>query len=342
MKKIELRFEPYTLHLKQPISTSRGEINERKGILIFLISEEGIDGVGDCCPLPEFGSESYDDALNLIQNININLKIDTDNVENSIEHTLKNFTGYPAVKAGIEQALLEIVCKHKKTSLSKLLKKESRSSIRVNAVIGKMDKDSTLKNVSEKIDAGFDTIKIKIGRKNFADDLEILRAIRNSYGSNVKLRIDPNGVWQLNEAVNNLNQLTSSNIEYVEEPVRGFDNLIQLSKSISIPLATDESIKTYADAEKYISSGSIKAIILKPMMLGGILPTLNIINLAEEHDVIPVITSSLESSVGRAAALFAASTVNREVAHGLAVQEFFLEDFARYIVPVKSGKIQIK
>ncbi len=342
MKKIELRFEPYTLHLKQPVTTSRNEIHERKGILIFLISEDGIDGVGDCCPFPEFGSENFDEALNLIQNINLNLKIDTDDFEKSIEDMLKNFTGYPAVKAGIEQALLEIICKQKQTSLSKLLKIESRPFVRVNAVISIMDKDATLKKISEKIDAGFDTIKIKIGRNYFADDLEILRAVGNLTGSNIKLRIDPNGAWQLDEAVSNLIQLTSLNIEYVEDPVKGLDDLIQLSRSVSVPIAPDELIKTYADAEKFISSGSIKVIILKPMMLGGILSTLKIIKLAEENNVVPVITSSFESSVGRAAAIFTASTVTKETAHGLAVQEFFLEDFAKYIVPVRDGKIKIR
>ena len=77
------------------------------------------------------------------------------------------------------------------------------------------------------------------------------------------------------------------------------------------------------------------------MMLGGLIPTLEIIELAERNNVIPVVTSSFESAVGRANAVIAASIVNSDIAHGLSVSRYFEADIGEDKYPVANGNIKV-
>ena len=74
-------------------------------------------------------------------------------------------------------------------------------------------------------------------------------------------------------------------------------------------------------------------------MIGGLLPTLEIINQAVAKNITPVITSSFESAVGRTNAVIAAVSVNANVAHGLGVADYFINTIINDPFPIKSGKI---
>ena len=138
-----------------------------------------------------------------------------------------------------------------------------------------------------------------------------------------------------------LSKLKELNLEYAEQPVRSLENFIKLKSRISVPLAADESIRTIKDAENFIKKNALDYLILKPMIIGGLLPTLEIIDLAENNNIIPVITSSFESAIGKANAVIAAATVNNEVAHGLALNDYFKNDLITDPFPVKDGKISL-
>ena len=131
-------------------------------------------------------------------------------------------------------------------------------------------------------------------------------------------------------------------MEYVEQPVNGLDNFIKLKSKTVVPLAVDESIRTIKDAAEFIQNKAAAVLVLKPMMLGGIIPVLKIKNLAGQNGIKVVITSSFESVVGRAMAVFAASTVKEELAHGLATEKYFEKDLFTDPYPVKNGIISLE
>ena len=133
--------------------------------------------------------------------------------------------------------------------------------------------------------------------------------------------------------------LEQYDIEYVEQPLNNSNGYSELRKFSNVDIAPDESVRNIEDAERYIDSGTISFIILKPMLLGGLIPTLKIIKMAEARDIKPVITSSFESAVGRINAVIAAASVKSNVAHGLAVNNYFENDLIKDQFNVNSGKI---
>ncbi len=342
MNKIELTYSPYNLKFIKPFETSKGILKERIGFIIQLKSSSGKIGIGDAAPLPAFGSEKYEEAESALNKIKLKFQLDLALIENNITNILSRYEKLPALRHGLEQALINLICKEKNYSLNELFSKSSEKEVKVNAVIGFLSPKESADAASKFIAEGFQTLKVKVGRELFDEDLKCLKEIRKAVGNKIKIRVDANGKWKLSEAVNNLNKLESLNLEYVEQPVKNLKDFIELSRNTSIQLATDESIKTEKDAKNFISKKAASILILKPMMLGGIIPTLNIIRLAEENGIGVVISSSFESVIGRSMAIFAASVVKNNLAHGLATGIYFEKDLAIDPYPVKNGKISLE
>ncbi len=344
MKELKLTYSPYSLKLKKPFATSKGIIEERKGFIIEVSDTDGTKGIGDAAPLQDFGSESYEQVESLLPDIKLQLKLMETDIHQSIFDCLKDFSDYPALRHGLEQAVLNFICNKQNIKIDRLLYLKLRRQIEVNAVIGFHSPEESAASAKSFVDEGFRTLKIKTGRDNFEEDEEdeeTVKRIREAVGEKIKLRVDVNGKWNPDEAKENLTKLEKYNIEYAEEPVSGFDNIIELSKTVQVPVAPDESLRSIKDAVKFIKSKSVKYLILKPMMIGGLLPALEVIDLALSNNIIPVVTTSFESGIGRVNAVIAAASVPVEVAHGLGTPDFFKEDLIDNPYPINQGQIKI-
>ena len=339
MKDLQLIYSPYTLKLKKSFFTARTEIKERKGFILRLTDPDGFEGIGDCCPFPEFGSESIEDVENVLSDFKLKVTIDETEIEKSISNCLANYNKLPALRHGLEQAIINIICIKNKTTIDNLLNLKLKKHVNVNAAIGFMNVEDSVNAARKFLEKGFTTIKLKVGRSNFEDDFSIIKLIRKSIGDNIKLRVDANGIWNLGDAIINLEQLQKFDIEYAEQPVIKLSDYIELKNKTKIPLAPDESIRSVKDAKEFIKSGAVSYLILKPMMIGGLLPTLEIIKQAVAENITPVITSSFESAVGKTSAVIAAACVKANVAHGLGVTDYFVNTITNDPFPVESGKI---
>jgi o-succinylbenzoate synthase len=341
MSIIELIYAPYSLNFKKPFITSKGTIDKRKGFIINLKNSTGLIGVGDASPFPEFGSETYEQTEEALNSLKIQLKVDLDKIEGSLAENLSQFNNFPALRHGFEQALLDLISKEKNIPIAQLLRRKTKNEINVNGLIDfQSPKDSAQTALKLKTN-GFRTIKIKTGRDNFDDDYKCIEAVRNAVGKELKLRVDINGKWNLDEAKKNLHSLEKFNIEYIEQPVSLLNDFIALKKFSAIPLAADESIRTKNNAFDFIINKAADVFILKPMMLGGLVPTLEIIDIAYENGVKSVITSSFESAVGKSIVILAASTIVDETAHGLNTAVYFEKDLISDKYTVENGKITI-
>jgi L-Ala-D/L-Glu epimerase len=341
MNKLDLTYHPYVLKLKTPFETSKGKISERKGFIVSTKSQSGKIGIGDVSPLPEFGSETYEQAEKRIAPMKIAMRVGIEDIKHSLKNLFSDFNSHPALRHGLEQAITNLICNERNITIAELLGLKLKKEISVNAAIGFQAPDEAVHSANKFVEERFKTIKIKTGRKNFDEDYNTIKAIRESVGDEIKIRIDSNGKWSVNQAAEYLNRLQEFSIEYAEQPVNSADEFKELKQKTSVPLAADESIRDIDSAKKFISEKNIDYVILKPMMLGGLISTLDIIELAEKNNVIPVITSSFESAIGRSNTVIAAASVKADIAHGLAVSKYFEDDIAVDKYPITNGTIRI-
>ena len=213
-----------------------------------------------------------------------------------------------------------------------------RSSVRVNGTIPATNDKSVIKSLVETYQ-GVKTFKVKVG-DNLGKDIVRLAQIR-SLGRDIKIRIDVNGLWSVQDALTNLYAFYEEvgPFEYVEQPCATLEELCELKSSIRIPLkiAVDEVLRKAKDPFDIDLSGAADFVMLKVQPLGGIARAHQ---LAEHHKLPVVVSSALESAVGINYGLqLAASFPEMNFDCGLGTGSLLGADVAS--LPIVNGEIEI-
>lgn len=340
MKIEDFKYSPYHIEFKKPIKTGKTEHTGKKGFIIELTDDKGIKGSGDSSPLPEFGSESYEDVEDSFEKIRKDFpKFSLNDDLNSIDIFLDFLENLPTVRHAIEQALIEILIKRQNLSLDYIFNRNFSNTVEINGLVGILPPGETAGKVSELISKGYKTIKLKAGSDNFDNDYVRIKAAVKASGSRGKLRIDINGNWSFDEAVENLKRLNEFKLEFVEQPVSDSSQLLRLADISPTPIAADESIRNFNSAVKLLDKSSpLNFLVIKPMLIGGILNTLKLIALAERKERKVIISSSFESDTGRKALLLCAAAANNDLAHGLGVTDNYKNHQTK--MPVRNGTVE--
>ncbi len=337
----DFKYFPYSLQLKIPFQSSAQTIKQRDGFIISLIDELGNQSFGEASPLSGFSIETHNDLIQNLSEIRskfVDFFLSEDLT--AINNQLSTLKLVPSLRFALEQAILSLVIKRNKSFVNQFVG-ALKSEINVNAVFGFGETNEILSAVEEKINDGYNTVKIKIGRSNFEDDLKLISMIRQKFGEGVNLRLDVNGKWEFEEAKKYLKLLSPFNIQYIEEPCNNLSSLIKLSEVSLIPIAVDESAYTIDDFFEVINNSNIEFIVLKPMVLGGLISSLEIIKKAEKKNKKIIISSSFESAVGKSGLALLAAITNHNFAHGLDTSRFFENDICADPFIVKAGKINL-
>jgi len=210
-----------------------------------------------------------------------------------------------------------------------------REAVEVNAILPNVEK-SQVKKILERF-SGCKTIKIKIN--NFKSDYELLTEVL-SLVPDATLRLDVNGQWELDEAVENLNNFYrefKDNIDYVEQPCLDFEDLKRLRKQIKIKIAIDESIRKNRYSNLKLLREIADIAIIKWAPTGGIHAALT---LSETINLPVVISSALESSIGISHGLALAQSIpNLYGACGLGSASLFKFDVTDQPFVINEGKL---
>ncbi|MDE6134147.1 MAG: o-succinylbenzoate synthase [Muribaculaceae bacterium] len=176
--------------------------------------------------------------------------------------------------------------------------------IAINGLIWMGDKPTMLRRIAEKLDAGFRVLKLKIGGIAFDDEVDLLRHIRSEYApSDLEIRLDANGSFPVELALDRLNILSDYSIHSLEQPIaagqaRAMSRICALSP---IPIALDEELigmRTDVEMAALLDEIRPSYIILKPSLCGGFERSDSWIAHARERGIGWWATSALESDIG--------------------------------------------
>lgn len=152
-------------------------------------------------------------------------------------------------------------------------------------------------------DSGCTTAKVKVAH---GDDEGRVEAVRAALGAGGKIRIDVNGMWDVDAAKRRIRSLARYDLEYVEQPVETLDDMAALRKQVDVPLAVDESLRWTDDPRTVRDSEAADVVVLKVQPLGGVRAALKI---AEMVALPAVVSSALETSIGIAAGVALAAAL---------------------------------
>jgi o-succinylbenzoate synthase len=152
--------------------------------------------------------------------------------------------------------------------------------------------------------SGCGTAKVKVADHSDSpsDDLARVEAVRDALGPNGAIRVDANGLWDIDTAVAMIPQLdkAAGGLEYVEQPCRTIEELAVVRRKVTVRIAADESIRRAEDPLRVAVTGAADIAVIKCTPLGGVRRSLRV---AEAAGLPCVVSSALETSVGLAAQL---------------------------------------
>lgn len=332
-----IRFRKYRLAFKTPFSTASGSVSYREGILIEGMAQ-GVRFFGETAPLPGFSVESLVEAGQFLDDHHTSIKElfrEKYSLAEFDEECIR-MNAPPSVRFGLSSAMGEFLSQKNRILLSLCLNASSSPKIPVNAAFGFQPVDSTVNKVSNAWKEGFKTFKFKVGF-DVEKEFGLLNDIRSMLPRS-NIRLDANGAWMPGEALDNLKRFAPLRIEFCEQPVPAGDlkGLSDVQKESPVPVAADESVRSFSDAVEVLRHRAAAVLILKPMLIGTISEFTEIVKLAENENTHIVVTTSLESGIGRrVTAHLAASLQNQPYAHGLATGRLLKDD-----VPESREKIQ--
>ncbi|MHA7844205.1 MAG: o-succinylbenzoate synthase [Winogradskyella sp.] len=329
-------YHKYLLNFKRPSGTSRGVMTTKETWFIIINSNHKI-GIGECGILRGL---SIDDT----PNYESKLKWVCDHIELGLEPLLKELIEYPSIQFGLEMAFKSLESESEFNLFPSKFTK-GQDAIPINGLVWMGDDTFMRKQVKEKIEAGFNCIKLKIGAIDFQAELDILKSIRKEFSiSDIELRVDANGAFSAHEALEKLKRLSEYQLHSIEQPIKPkqFDEMANLCEVTPLPIALDEElIGVFSKEDKLQVIHTIKPqyIILKPSLVGGFGGSEQWITIAEDLNIKWWITSALESNVGLNAIAQWTYTLNNTMPQGLGTGSLFTNNFTSPLT-VKNGTLQ--
>jgi o-succinylbenzoate synthase len=298
---------------------------------VHLTSDDlpGIVGVGECAPLPKLSCDDLSDYDAVLRrhcdDVCARGGIDVDALRD-----------VPSMIFGLETAWLQL---HRggSTALSDTPFARGVEGIPINGLVWMGSHDEMLQRIEEKMKAGFRCIKLKIGAIGFDEELDLIRFIRSRFTRDeVELRVDANGAFAPNEALQKLELLAQYGIHSIEQPIRQgqWDEMARLCRLSPLPIALDEEligVNSPDEKERLLDTIHPAYIILKPSLHGGMAGSTEWIKLARERQIGSWITSALESNIGlNAIAHYAAHTYGPDIRmpQGLGTGQLFTDNIA--------------
>ncbi|MCF8259950.1 MAG: hypothetical protein K9J12_04195 [Melioribacteraceae bacterium] len=332
MKRV--KYKPFRLNFNSSFNNSKTTFAFRD--VIFFEAEDSCGRIvySESAPLPEFGTETTDSITNCFDEVIKDILGKEIHSFDDITNLLDPIGNKPSLKCGLEQILIALLIRENPALFPK-----STSHFEVNGLIGLNDHQEIEKVLEEKINDGTKAIKLKVNRDNHIFLSQLINNSTFAIKNNIRFRLDANSIFSFEEAERVLKSFDPKKIEYFEQPTSSINEMEILEQNSEIPIALDESLTSYDHVEKLIKDSQIKYFIIKPMVLGGILKINRLKKIANDYGKKLIVSSALESHIGKIHLLFGCAILNNNETHGIDTSFMFSNNPTNDQFPTISGKV---
>jgi o-succinylbenzoate synthase len=337
---LQAQYYKHTLNFRFEAGTSRGVLKNKDSYFIKLydnLSPE-IYGLGEAGPLEglslDFGALAEQKIKEIVKGVNSAEYNDLVNLAGSLQN-------YPSVRFALETAILDLRNGGKREIFHNDFFNLNKP-IKINGLVWMGNKEFMKAQIIEKLNAGFDTIKLKIGAIDFDHEIELLNYIRKQFSAQeIGLRVDANGAFSPDSALEKLKVLSEYEIHSIEQPIKvnQWEEMAELCEKTPISIALDEELISNSDKKlELLQAIRPQFIILKPSLIGGFLGTKEWIETAESLGINWWITSALESNIGLNAICQFTAEYDNALPQGLGTGKLYDNNFSSPL-EIKSGEI---
>jgi len=321
---------PAPLPLRKPFAIALGTMTHSPNVIVRIATDAGITGYGEAATwhvVYGYDQQSLVHAIETYLGPAV-IGMDPFDIEAILSRMDTVLAKNRMAKAGVETACQDLRGKALGVPLSRLLGGTGAGAVEVLAAIDIMSPDEAIAMANLLVEKGFRCIKIKVGL-DAAQDIERVRAIRETVGPAIRLRVDGNQGYDRASAMKACRAFEAFDLQWIEQPLPEWDmdGLAALARTFSTPIAVDESISGIHDVYRVASIGAADVINIKIAKCGGITNSLKIAHAAAAMGLPCFLGGCIETGVGTAAALhFGACCPNLVPAIEMPGSDVFTED----------------
>jgi o-succinylbenzoate synthase len=325
-----ITYKKHTLQFKFDAGTSRGVLKTKDSWFVRIVDEEGRQGIGEAGPLKGLSIDDRPDFEEQLEKLLLDLAMQPlptkyEEVEEFVQSHIPE--AFPSIIFAVETALYDLLNGGQRIIYDTPFARSERA-IPINGLIWMGTPEFMQQQIEEKLAAGFNCIKMKIGAIDFEEEYRLLKMLRKRFPADqLTLRVDANGAFTTSDALQRLVLLHELEIHSIEQPIMAGQNreMHQLCRFSPLPIALDEELIGIPSANKASLLDSImpQFIILKPTLHGGIGGCRAWIRLAEERQIGWWMTSALESNIGLNAIAQFTDTYQPHLPQGLGTGQLY-------------------
>lgn len=283
----------------------------QKSAIVRITATDGSVGLGNIDPSPGYSVETIEESLAALRDSLAPAVrgLDAANPHAVLRKMESVRGGYLDAKAAIEMACVDIVARRLGIPVHAYLGGAVVQELSFNAWIGIVSPDAAAAEARLWFDRGFRSAKIKVGGGTKADR-DRVRAVREAVGPGMKLRVDANAGYTVEEGIELGRLLEPHDLQLLEQPVAA-ENLAGLAKvrqAIGIPVMADESITDHASLISVIRAACADLVKLKVMKQGGFLACRRMLATAEAAGLQVVVGHGFGLGVNTVAEIMFAAT----------------------------------
>src|SRR5919201_1414412 len=203
---------PYALPFAAPYVSARGRLERRELVMVRVRIGEGVEGLGETASLSLRGGPSAGEIERQIREgaapklVGIDLETEPPGRISSVSQGLSR-----EAAAAVDTARLDLAAKLVDQPLWRLLGAKRAEPVPCNATLVAGNPGEVAADAKR----GFSSFKLKVG---VPGDVEQVGAVREAVGPEARIRVDANGVWSPEQAVERLAAMVPFGIELAEQP----------------------------------------------------------------------------------------------------------------------------
>ena len=238
---------PVSIPFAKPMVMSGGAATQADAVVVKIHTDEGVTGVAETGDTSLwYMGESQDSILHNLARVfapHMLLGADPFDLEKIVARMDKAARANNQSKAVVDYALHDLMGKALGVPVYKLLGGLSNPRIRLAFVMSSGTAEEVGAEGKALVKAGFGALKLKVGAQSPEQDVEMIAALREAVGGQVRLIIDANGGWMYHEALYVLRKAAQYDLLLAEQPVPWWDidGLARLRRKVDVPIFADES-----------------------------------------------------------------------------------------------------
>lgn len=258
-----------------PLVEGRYSWSEGKYVEVFdstvveLITDEGLAGYGEVCPLGPFYLPAYGAGARAgIGELADTLIGEDPTALGPINRLMDTaLLGHPYVKSAIDMACWDLLGKSTGRPVYDLLGGRFGDSVALYRAISQRPADEMADNVAAHRADGYTKFQLKVGGDP-GDDIERIHAAADVLTSGEVLVADANTGWRVDDAARVVNAVRDRDI-YIEQPCKSYEHCLTIRQRTSLPFILDENITGIEALMRGHNDGAMDAINLKISKVGG-------------------------------------------------------------------------